>query len=112
MARLAGGVRQMELGVEAIPVAGAQSGVWDLLLQALADSGGTLDMLQTIDSTIIQSANRCAAGKKTEEQKSGTLAVRAVGSAPKIHVRCNAAGLPIGVLPVRARPMTRRLTTG
>jgi transposase len=28
-----------------------ESGVWDLLLQALADSGGALDILQMIDST-------------------------------------------------------------
>jgi transposase len=28
-----------------------ESGVWDLLLQALADSGGALDMLQMIDSS-------------------------------------------------------------
>jgi transposase len=44
-----------------------ESGTWDLLLQALADSGGALDMLQMIDSTIVR-AHRCAAGAKTEEQ--------------------------------------------
>ena len=47
-----------------------ESGVWDLLLQALADGGGALDRLQMIDSTIVR-AHRCAAGEKTEEQKSG-----------------------------------------
>jgi transposase len=44
-----------------------ESGVWDLLLQALADGGGTLDMLQMIDSTIVR-AHRCAAGERTDEQ--------------------------------------------
>ena len=39
------------------------SGVWDIILQALADSGGGLDMLQMIDSTIVR-AHRCAAGEK------------------------------------------------
>jgi transposase len=43
-----------------------EPGAWDLLLQALADSGGALDMLQMIDSTIVR-AHRCAAGEKTEE---------------------------------------------
>ena len=72
-----------------------ESGVWDLLLQALADSGGALDMLQMIDSTIIR-AHRCAAGKKTEEQNQALGRSRG-GFSTKIHVRCNAAGLPIGV---------------
>ena len=39
-----------------------QSGVWDVLLQGLADSGGELDALQMIDSTTIR-AHRCAAGE-------------------------------------------------
>ena len=73
-----------------------ESGVWDLLLQALADSGGALDMLQMIDSTIIR-AHRCAAGKKTEEQNQALGRSRG-GFSTKIHVRCNAAGLPIGVV--------------
>jgi transposase len=55
------------------------SGVWDLILQALADSGGELDMLQMIDSTIVR-AHRCAAGEKGGLRPS---AVRAAGSAPK-----------------------------
>jgi transposase len=40
-----------------------ESGVWDVLLQGLADSGGDLDALQMIDSTTIR-AHRCAAGEK------------------------------------------------
>ena len=39
------------------------SGVWDIILQALADSGGELDALQMIDSTTNR-AHRCAAGEK------------------------------------------------
>ena len=73
-----------------------ESGVWDLLLQALADSGGALDMLQMIDSTIVR-AHRCAAGEKTEEQNQALGRSRG-GFSTKIHVRCNAAGLPIGVV--------------
>ena len=71
------------------------SGVWDFLLQALADSGGPLDMSQMIDSTIIR-AHRCAAGEKTEVQNQALGRSRG-GFSTKIHLRCNAAGLPIGV---------------
>ena len=39
------------------------SGVWDVLLQALADSGGDADVLQMIDSTTAK-AHRAAAGGK------------------------------------------------
>jgi transposase len=39
------------------------SGVWDVLLQALADSGGEADALQMIDSTTVR-AHHCAAGAK------------------------------------------------
>lgn len=39
------------------------SGVWDLVLQTLADSGGKLDLLQMIDSTTVR-AHRCAGGEK------------------------------------------------
>jgi len=73
-----------------------ESGVWDLLLQALADSGGALDMLQMIDSTIVR-AHRCAASEKTAEQNQALGRSRG-GFSTKIHVRCNAAGLPIGVV--------------
>jgi transposase len=39
------------------------SGVWDVLLQTLADSGGEAERLQMIDSTTIR-AHRCAGGLK------------------------------------------------
>ncbi len=73
-----------------------ESGFWDLLLQALADSGSALDMLQMIDSTIVR-AHRCAAGEKTGKQNQALGRSRG-GFSTKIHVRCNAAGLPIGVV--------------
>ncbi len=39
------------------------SGLWDVLLHALADGGGDADVLQMIDSTIVR-AHHCAAGAK------------------------------------------------
>jgi transposase len=47
----------------------AVSGVFDVMLQGCADSGGDTDMLQMIDSTVIR-AHRCAAGIKGDS-KSG-----------------------------------------
>ena len=40
-----------------------EAGLWDVLLQALADGGGDADALQMIDSTIIR-AHHCAAGAR------------------------------------------------
>ena len=57
------------------------SGVWDVLLQALADTGGGVEALQMIDSTIIR-AHHCAAGAKGG-LKTRLLAARAVASRPK-----------------------------
>lgn len=57
------------------------SGVWDIVLQALADSGGDLDTLQMIDSTTIR-AHRCSAGEKGGFN-SRRSAVRAAGSPPR-----------------------------
>ena len=54
------------------------SGVWDILLQALADSGGDADGLQMIDSTTVR-AHRCAAGEKGG-LRTRRSAVRAVAS--------------------------------
>ena len=39
------------------------AGLWDVLLQALADGGGEADALQMIDSTIIR-AHHCAGGAR------------------------------------------------
>ena len=57
------------------------SGVWDIILQALADGGGELDALQMIDSTTSR-AHRCAAGEKGGP-RCRRSAVREVGSAAK-----------------------------
>jgi transposase len=57
------------------------SGLWDVLLQALADSGGDADALQMIDSTIIR-AHHCAAGARGG-LRARVLAARAVASRPK-----------------------------
>jgi transposase len=61
-----------------------ESGVWDVLLQGLADIGGELDALQMIDSTTIR-AHRCAAGEKRgmQFQALGRSRVLAAGSPPK-----------------------------
>jgi transposase len=57
------------------------SGVWDLLLEAAAESGGELDALQMIDSTTVR-AHRCAAGAKGG-LRIRRSAARGVGSPPK-----------------------------
>ena len=106
MARLTGGVRQMELGVEKQFRRWCESGVWDLLLQALADGGGTLDMLQMIESTIVR-AHRCAAGESDRGAKSGNSSVvRAVGSAPRSMCVATPQVSPSGSYSARAKPMT------
>src|SRR5690242_17723945 len=58
-----------------------ESGVWDVLLQALADGGDEADTLQMIDSTIIR-AHHCAAGAKGG-LKTRILAARAVAFRPE-----------------------------
>ena len=57
------------------------SGLWDVLLQALADSGGDADALQMIDRTVIR-AHHCAAGIKRGFAASRSGA-RAAASRPK-----------------------------
>jgi len=57
-----------------------QSGLWDVLLQALAD-GGSDEALQMVDSTIVR-AHHCAAGIKGG-LRANLLAARAVASRPK-----------------------------
>ena len=72
------------------------SGVWDILLQALADSGGDTDALQMIDSTTVR-AHRCAAGAAGGGQFQALGRSRG-GFTTKVHLRCNAIGLPVGVV--------------
>lgn len=63
-----------------------QSGVWDVLLQGLADGGGELDALQMIDSTTIR-AHRCAAGE-TGGMQFQALGRSRGGFTTKVHLRC------------------------
>jgi transposase len=72
----------------------AASGVWDVLLQALADAGGDADLLQMVDSTIIR-AHHCAAGGGAG--RSQALGRSRGGFSTKVHLRAIAHGLPIGV---------------
>ncbi len=71
------------------------SGLWDLMLSALAAGGGG-DALQMIDSTIVR-AHHCAAGGKGGLQNQALGRSRG-GFSTKIHLRTNAEGLPIGLL--------------
>lgn len=55
------------------------SGLWDLILEALADGGGN-DALQMIDSTSIRAHHRAAGARGLRTR---LLAARAVASRPK-----------------------------
>ena len=70
------------------------SGLWDVMLEALADGGGEADLLQMIDSTSIR-AHHCAAGGRKEHQ--GGLGRSRGGFTSKLHIRGNAHGLPIAL---------------
>lgn len=59
----------------------SESGVWDVMLQALADSGEEAEILQMIDSTIVR-AHHCAAGSKGG-LRTRILAARAAASRPR-----------------------------
>jgi transposase len=63
-----------------------RSGVWDVLLQGLADGGGELGALQMIDSTTIR-AHRCAAGE-TGGMQFQALGRSRGGFTTKVHLRC------------------------
>jgi transposase len=59
----------------------ADSGVWDVMLEALAGSGVSDATLQMIDATVIR-AHHCAAGGKGEPSEMRSV-VRAGASQPK-----------------------------
>jgi transposase len=69
------------------------SGVWDVLLQALADGGGDADLLQMIDSTVVR-AHHCAAGGGGGREQA--LGHSRGGFSTKVHIRANARGLRSG----------------
>ncbi len=72
------------------------SGLWDVLLQAMADAGGEVDLVQMIDSTIVR-AHHCAAGGRSGTRRE-CLGRSRGGFSTKVHLRANAYGLPIGVV--------------
>ncbi|WP_188904343.1 IS5 family transposase [Caldovatus sediminis] len=71
------------------------SGLWDVMLEALADGGGDADLLQRSDSTSIR-AHRCAAGGRGGTHRQGLGRSRG-GLTSKPHIRANAHGLPIAL---------------
>jgi transposase len=73
----------------------ADSGVWDVILEGLAESGVADATLQMIDATIIR-AHHCAAGGRGAERNA--LGRSRGGFSTKINARTNAEGLPIGVV--------------
>ena len=64
--------------------------------QLLANPTAQLDALQMIDSTTIR-AHRCAAGETGGTQFQALGRSRG-GFTTKVHLRCNAVGLPVGVV--------------
>ena len=59
------------------------SGVWDVLLAALNDSGEGQDSVQMIDSTIVRAHQHAAGAKKNRALRAKVLAARAVASRPR-----------------------------
>jgi transposase len=72
----------------------ADSGVWDVILEALAGSGVCDATLQMIDATIIRAHHCAAGGKGGPAQRAGRSRG---GFSTKINARTNAEGLPIGI---------------
>jgi transposase len=73
----------------------ADSGVWDVILEALASSGVCDAALQMIDATIIR-AHHCAAGGKGGRVQRAWPFTRRLPH--QINARTNAEGLPIGIV--------------
>ena len=80
------------------------SGLWDLLLQALADTGGDAETLQMLDSTIVR-AHHCAAGAKGG-LRTRLLAAHAVASRPKSMLGPMHLAFPSGSFCQRAKRTT------
>ncbi|MGA7425602.1 MAG: IS5 family transposase [Rhodoplanes sp.] len=74
----------------------ADSGVWDVILEALAGSGMSDAALQMIDATVIR-AHHCSAGGKGGPERNALGRSRG-GFSTKINARTNAEGLPIGIV--------------
>ena len=78
-----------------------QSGLWNVLLEAMVGSGAVPDSVHMVDSTIVR-AHHCAAGARKEAQRDSArhqgLGRSRGGLTTKVHVRANAAGLPVGLV--------------
>ncbi|MEN6543461.1 IS5 family transposase [Parvibaculum sp.] len=72
----------------------SRSGLWDLLLEALADSGVAPKTIQMIDSTVIRAHHQAAGGKRGTQNQG--LGRSRGGFTSKIHARTNGEGLPLG----------------
>jgi transposase len=59
------------------------SGVWDVMLAALNDSGEGHDSVQMIDSAIVRAYQHAAGAQKKRALRAKVLAVRAVASRPR-----------------------------
>ena len=59
------------------------SGVWDVLLAALNESGEGRDSVQTIDSTIVRAHQPAAGAQKKRALRAKVLAAREVASRPR-----------------------------
>ena len=59
------------------------SGVWDVLLVALNESGEGQDSVQMIDSTIVRAHQHAAGAQKKRALRTKVLAARAVASRPR-----------------------------
>jgi transposase len=59
------------------------SGIWDVLLATLNDSGAGQDSVQMIDSTIIRAHQHAAGAKKKRALKARILGVLEVASRPR-----------------------------
>lgn len=86
-----------------------RSGLWDLLLDTLANCGAVPKTLQMIDSTIIRAHHQAAGAKGGLRKK--LLAVRAVASRPKSTPAAMKKASRLASLSRRVRTMTRRNTT-
>lgn len=76
------------------------AGVWDVLLEALNDSGTAQASLQMIDSTIVR-AHQHAGGRQKGGPETGPeaqdLGRTRGGFSTKVHFRTNAWGLPVAI---------------
>ena len=59
------------------------SGIWDVLLASLNDSGEGQDSVQMIDSTIVRAHQHAAGAQKKQKLRTRLLAVLAVASRPR-----------------------------